>query len=157
MKIFKSKKGMDTKDFIWAMIFTVVLGFVAMFMVFIFAKSGSKQVQIPENVNINALIQRFQNSPECFIYNREDIVLTGVIDIVKFNDGFLNSCYIADDKQPAFRIILNSPELTIPDPIKTKNWNQNRGFERKISPYPTTIYSNGGEYDGEVVIEIQNV
>ncbi len=148
---------MDTKDFIWALIFTVVLGFVAMFMVLFFAKTGSEQAQIPENVDINVLIQRFQKSPLCFAYNRDNIIQKGVIDIDKFNDYYLNDCYAADDKQPAFRIILNSPTLSSPEPIKTSNWNPNRGFERRTSQYPITIYSGGKLYDGDMIIEIQNV
>ena len=158
-----NKKGTASEMFapdtiIFWLIFGVVLGFVAIFFVIIISKTGSEQARISENLEMLNLISRFLESPNCFIYDKDGVLLNNVIDVDKFNDDRLSSCYkTIDNTFPAFRIILNSETAKISKTIKTKNWNDNRGTEMPLKPKNAALYSEGKIYNGEMTFEIQNV
>ena len=160
-----NKKGTAASE-MWApdtilfwIIFGVVLSIVGVFVVLAVFNTGSEQARIHDNLESLNLMQRFVKSPECFIYKKDGIVLNRVIDIEKYTEGNLGSCYNINEKvAPAFRLTLTSSEIVISEPtIKTTNWNDNRGFEEKLAPRGFTIFSDNKKYNGQLVIEIQNV
>ena len=161
MKFYK--KG--TASEMWApdtiifwLIFGVVLGFVAIFFVFIISKTGAEQARINGNIESLNLVQRFLESPNCFIYDKEGVIMNRVIDIEKFTENRINSCYnLNENLFPAFRITLSSESAKISKTIKTKNWNDNREAEEKKSPKDVLIYSEGKTNNGAMLIEIQNL
>ena len=161
-KFIKSKKSEsqmwapDTAIF-W-IIYGIILGFVAVFFVIIVAKTGSEQVTIYGNLESMYLSQRFLKSPDCFFYNNDGILMANVIDAKKFNSEHVNSCYDPKDSgMAAFRITLNSPSIASFDPLMTKNWNSNLGYELRLSPYNVLVYADGKLYNGEITIEMQNI
>jgi len=140
------------------LIFGVALGFSIIYFNITLAKDAAAQSKINENIESLNLMQRFLESPDCFIYNKEGLLLNNVIDVDKFSEERLNNCYrIIDNTFPAFRITLNSKTAEISKVIKTKNWNDNREFEGEIAPKEIGVYSEDKIQNGEVVIEIQNM
>lgn len=138
-------------------LFGIALGFSIIFFNITLAKDAAAQSKINENLESLNLMQRFFESPYCFIYNKEGLLLNNVIDIDKFTEERLNSCYkIADNTLPAFSITLNSETAKISKVIKTKNWNDNREFEDRMPPKEVQIHSGDKIQNGEMIIEIQN-
>lgn len=160
MKFYK--KGTESemwpphKIMFW-LIFGVGLGLIAIFFVIIVSKAGSEQAKISGNIESLYLMQRFLKSPSCFAYDKEGIFMSGVIDSEKFTEERLNNCYKINEKLfPAFRITLSSESAKISNTIKTKNWNDNRNFElRKVKD--VLVYLGNSLYNGELLIEVQNV
>lgn len=160
-----NKRGMASEMFapdtiIFWLIFGVILGFVAMFFVLIVSKAGSEQARINENLESLNLVQRFFKSPECFIYSKEGISMTRVIDAGKFTEENLNRCYkINENLFPAFRITLSSDSAKISKSIKTNNWNDNRESEERYwkTQRDIFVYSQDRLYKGSILIDIQNV
>lgn len=159
------KKGTESE--MWAsdtilfwLVFGVVLGFVAITFVVIISKSGAEKARIYENLESLNLMQRFFKSPNCFIYDKDGMALTGVIDYDKFNEQRLNRCYalplVNQNTFPAFRITLSQNTGYFSKTIKTSNWNDNRPFEEKIIPKNVIIYSNDKSQKGVMTIEVQN-
>lgn len=162
MKFKKSKKGTASENWsadsiLFIGITGVVIGFTAIGVLLFFAKTSSSQTTVPDYLETQTFIKRFLKSPLCFIYSPEGIPANWIVDINKFNEDTLNSCYKTENKkQPAFRIILTSTELGISKVIVTKNWLSEQGFERRTQPYTIKIYSDEIFHDGEMTIEIQN-
>lgn len=161
-KFIKSRKAesqMWAPDTVLFWIFYgIILGFAAVFFVIIVAKTGSEQATIYGNLESMYLSQRFLKSPDCFIYNNDDILMANVLDSNKFNSEHINNCY--DPKSSgmvAFRITLNSPSIASFEPLMTKNWNPNTGYELRLSPYNVLVYANGKLHNGEITIEMQNI
>lgn len=162
MKLKQSKKGTASEN--WAAdsilfigISGIVLGFTAVGVLLFFANTSSAQTIVPDYLETQMLMNRFLKSSSCFIYSPEGIQIGGIIDINKFNENTLNSCYNTENRQhPAFRIILTSASLSNLKPINTKNWLSEQGFERRTQPYSIKIYSDGIFHNGEMTIEIQN-
>lgn len=139
-------------------IYGIALAFVALFFVLTISKIGSEQAKINGNIESLNLMQRLFKSPDCFAYNKDDILKIRVIDADKFNEEKLNSCYkITDNTVSAFRLTLASYTTNIHNIIQTKNWNDNREFEEKKTPKDVLVYSQGKLYNGEITIEIQNL
>ena len=155
--IAASEMWAPNKILFW-LIFGVALGFSIMFFNITLAKDAASQSKIIENIESLNLIQRLFKSPNCFIYNKEELLLNNVIDIDKFTEERLNACYkISDNTFPAFRITLNSETAKISKVIKTKNWNDNREFEGRMPPKEIRVYSEDKIQNGEMLIEIQNM
>ena len=160
------KDGMESE--MWAsdtilfwLVFGLVLAFVAITFVVIISKSGAEKSRIYENLESLNLMQRFIKSPTCFIYEKERVILTDVIDYDKFSEQRLNNCYslpsINQNTFPAFKITLNSVTGTVSKNIKTSNWNDNRPFEEKKTPKNVLIYINDKFENGFMEIEVQNL
>lgn len=158
------KKGTAASE-MWApdtiifwIIFGIVLGFVAIIFVLIISKSGAEKAKIYENLESFNLMQRFLKSPNCFVFEKDEIFSVGIIDYDKFNEQRLSSCYKTDQSTfPAFRLILSSDTGDIFKTIKTSNWNDNRNFEEKTTPKSVMIYSQDKFLKGKIEIEVQNV
>lgn len=141
---------------IFWIIFGVVLGFVTIIFVLLVSKSGAEKFKIYENLESLNLIQRFLKSPDCFIYLENGRTFTNQIDFEKFSDERLNSCYTSSKEMPAYKIILNSNIEDLNKVIKTKNWNDNRNYEERISKEVLIIRQNEIQ-KGNMEIEVQNV
>ena len=158
------KKGTAASE-MWApdtiifwIIFGIVLSLVAIVFVLIISKSGAEKAKIYENLESFNLMQRFLKSPNCFVFEKDEIFSVGVIDYSTFNEQRLSSCYKTDQSTfPAFRLILSSDTGDIFKTIKTSNWNDNRNFEEKTTPKSVMIYSQDKSLKGKIEIEVQNV
>ena len=141
---------------IFWIIFDIMLGLTAVFFIIIVSKFGSGQATIQKNVESLNLMQRFFKSPGCFVYDKENLMR--VIDADKFNEQQLNNCYIINNNgMPAFKLNLKSEKAGVDKTAKTSNWNDNIGYEEKKTPQNMFVYSNGKLYNGEIIIEMQNI
>lgn len=161
MKIAKNRRASEmwaADTILWWLIFGVILGFAAVFFVVTISKIGFQQAKINENIESLFLLQRFLKSSECFVYDKDGIVLYGVVDYSKFTQDRLNLCYAINEMGlPAFRLNLKSASAGIDNTIQTKNWNRNIGFEEKKAPRNVYFYFQNMPYKGEMTIEIQNL
>ena len=162
MKLLNSKKASESQSWwgdatMFMILLCIVLGFVAVALVLFFAESSSAQTIAPKNIETDAIIKRLLESPYCFVYEDNGVVMNGIIDYAKFNEGTLRGCYNTDSNAlPALRVTLISSTVKDIQPIHTKNWNINSGFQRKTRPYSILIYYNTKIHNGEMTIEIQN-
>jgi len=141
---------------IFWIIFDIMLGLTAVFFIIIVSKFGSGQATIQKNVESLNLMQRFFKSPGCFVYDKENLMR--VIDADKFNEQQLNNCYIINNNgMPAFKLNLKSEKAGVDKTAKTSNWNDNIGYEERKAPQNMLVYSNGKLYNGELIIEMQNI
>lgn len=159
----KFLKSRSAESQMWApdtvlfwMFYGIVVGFAAVFFVIIVAKTGEAQATIYGNLENFYLSQRFLKSPECFSYNNGGILIVNSIDAEKFNIDQISNCYDPKPGMAAFRISLNSPSLAVFKPLTTKNWNPNKGYAQRL-PYDVIVYSEGNQYNGEIIIETQNI
>lgn len=162
----KNKKGtagsqnwvMDTFGFY--IIFIFIVSLAAIFFAYSISGKASTKTKINEEVEHLNLIQRFLESPECFIMDSESILLYNIIDVNKFSEGRLNSCYqLSNGNYLAFKLRLKStsPAIFYEKEIQTSNWNSNRPFEKRMAPKQVLISSEGKKANGELTIEIQNL
>ena len=160
-KFIKSKKA---ESQMWApdtmlfwIVYGIILGFVAVFFVIIVAKTGSEQAIIYGNLESMYISQRFLKSPECFSYKNDGALIVNVIDAKKFTNEQMTGCYnLKDLGTTAFRITLTSASIKPFEPLTTKNWNLNKGYEQKLV-HNVLIYSDEKFYNGELAIEMQNI
>lgn len=123
------------------------------FIIYGFAISGiaSSLASYPEETEIDVIVSRFFNSPECFAYHDEDAGITymGVIDLNKFKDENLNFCYpVGNSDVRSFRLLLKSPELELEKTIETKNFLGGK----TTMIYPVVIYYKGDFNKGELFV-----
>ncbi len=141
----------------WWLLFCFVLTVAAIGFVFTVSKAGAEQSKIKENLESFILMQRFFESPACFVYEKGAIMNARSIDAEKFTEENLNSCYEPNENAaPAFRITLISDTAKISKVISTRNWNQNRQSEESKSK-DVPVYSGGKTSNGAMMIEIQNL
>lgn len=159
--MLKSKKGSEfwpPYTVIPWILFGIGLGFLVVFVAFIVLEIGSEQIKIKENLESFSLMQRLLESPDCFIYDIDDIVLNNVIDVNKFTEERLDKCYFINNyKLPAFRLMLSSESAKLNKIIKTKNWDSNRDSEETKNPRSILVYSGNKLHNGELTLEIQNL
>lgn len=161
MKLNNSKKAMenwpmDTMPY-W-MVFTIILGFTAIFFLWTITPFVAKTAEIPEGVESYILIQRFFNSPNCFIYTEEVTgrVYQKLIDWKRFTDENMKKCYQIEDKDvPAFKLTLSVPRTDVTQSVKTSNWREGylikeRQFKDVFIKYNEEIYKT------RMIIDIQN-
>ena len=153
----KSKKATYTAD---TAPFYVIFAFIITFLFILFAivitSYASDKVEPPEGLNEYLLYQRFLRSSDCFVY--QDIsgrVHSTTIDFNKFTQKNIENCYIGNNHVPAFKLKLsfNNQESE----VKTNNWNDNKPLEKRESPYSILVYYQDKKYQGELIIEMQNV
>ena len=142
-------------EFGFYIILIFVVGLVALIFAISLSNKGIAKTKIDEEVESINIIQRFLESPECFVEDSDGVVLNNVIDTNKFNDERLNSCFsISNANYPAFKLMLKSASFE--KEIRTSNWNGNRPLE-KSKTKQILVYSEGKTINGELKIEIQNI
>ncbi len=165
------KKGSElwvADKMLYTLLFIAAVGFTAIIVISKISKTGAEQTIINENIKSLNIMQRFIESPDCFIYSKDGIILSRVIDFNKFSNERLNSniCYNTDksvDKStfsvfPAYKITLKSDTQKpsqLPKSIKTNNFEEEVGYKSKN--YNVQIHSDDGLYNGELIIDVQNV
>lgn len=139
-------------------IFIFIVSLAAVFFAYSISGKASAKTAISEDVEILNLMQRFLESPECFVMSSESIVSSGIIDAAKFNQDRLNSCYkVGNANYIAFKLGLKSTsQLAYEKEIRGMNWNDNRPPEKKVSKQ-VIIFLEGKTVNGEISIEIQNI
>ena len=166
-KFFKNKKGSEKEnwaptDFPVFIIYTVVLGLSAIFVVIFFTSVKSEGSTIKLDLESYFLMNRLFKSPQCMaLYEESNGIMQNILDYSKFTDSQLDACFPAlDQNDVAFKITLNSDELKIPDlpkSIKTKNWNDKINPAKNEAPRNILISYSGKTYNGEMSVEIQNI
>ncbi|MFW9876295.1 MAG: hypothetical protein ACFFG0_24630 [Candidatus Thorarchaeota archaeon] len=160
MKLYNSKKARElwTPDtFPFWMVFTIILGFTALFFLWIITPFATKTAEIPEGVEAYILMQRFTNSPNCFAYlDGTGRVYQKMIDLEKFTDENMKICYQTEDKEiPAFKLTLSIPGQDLTKSVKTPNWRE--GYLVKERSFKEVfIKFNGEVYKIRMVVDIQN-
>jgi len=104
-------------------VFWTIAGVVLVISVLIYAyflgDLDSRLTYVSPQVYAEAISQRFVNIPECFAYQDSETgrVYPGVVDISKFNNEHLQTCYQTDSqegyKDYNFRILLKNKNLQI--------------------------------------------
>ena len=122
LKIFSDKKSLIAgRKVIFYIYAAIAISISFLFIVWIVPTSKSEIAMIPPNLENYLLSQRFLSSPECFTYEDESInkVYPWRIDLEKFNQDSLNSCYNAiDTGVKAYTSTINYdgiPEIPVPD------------------------------------------
>jgi hypothetical protein len=141
-------------------IFYLIFGFICtiifLLLLFIVASQGSAKTVIPKGLETDIIIQRFLNSPNCFIHKdiATDRTFARVIDWNKFSNKSLENCYpIYNSKVVGFRLALLNSELKENKIIETKNW---KGYIKEVKREKNIrIYKDAILYNGELKIEIQ--
>ena len=140
------------------MIFYLIVGFVliAAFFVVVFFVSSDRSIisKIPVDLENYLIIQRFLNSPECFVLYDKNIgrAYQSTIDLGKFNQLSIDRCYNAEDTLvKAYRLTLKYSNQKIT--INTKNW---QGFIKKSETRQIFVNDNGKIDRAELYIEVQD-
>lgn len=99
---------------IYWMMAGVVITIVVIAFVMILVNYQGKLMSVPPTLKGELISSRFVNAPECFAY--EDAVsgriFPGVIDLNKFNEEVLESCYKSGDtKNFNFQLVLDDKKL----------------------------------------------
>lgn len=143
--------------------FYIIFGIVinVLFIVFIMVVNyyGSKEAEIPDNVEEIIFMQRFFNSADCFTYNDGVRTYPGILDWEKFSnekkDKIMADCFnVFNEKYerrfPAFRLTLKIDEFT-ERTVETKNWGLNFGIQHKKTKH-VLVYSNNKFISGKLEI-----
>ena len=102
----------------------LVLAIFILAFVFLLGGYRSNLTKIPSEVHAQTIAQRFTDNGDCFAYVDEKTgnVFSGMIDLGKFTDEVLQTCYQPDQStgfaQYNFRLLLQSSEVE----LKTNNY-----------------------------------
>lgn len=138
---------------IWFIFFGILLGFTAVYLVFVLTSFGSKKLIIPEGFEKSLELERF-HSGSCFLLSNEEGIKPGILDFSKFTPDRLNYCYKPKGKF-AYRIELMGESLNA-GPIATSNWLENSIVMGKES-YDVNVLKDDKIIKGVMEIEIQKV
>lgn len=104
-------------------VFWVIAGVMLVMAVLVYAyflgDLDSRLTYISPKVYAEAISQRFVNIPECFAYQDSETkrVYPGVIDVAKFTEEQMNSCYQTDPEKGYedynFRIVLQKKKMEL--------------------------------------------
>ncbi|MAG29121.1 hypothetical protein CL632_03190, partial [bacterium] len=121
LSIFPNKKAsIAGRKVIFYIYAAIAIAISFLFLVWIVPTSKSEIAIIPPNLENYLVSQRFFSSPECFAFQDEipDEVHPRMIDLEKFNEDSLNSCYDAINTDvKAYQLTLNYdgiPEIPVP-------------------------------------------
>ena len=147
-------------DEIFWIVFTVILGFSAIFYSIMLLSVGEGTSRIRADIENNFLIDGFLKSDSCFALHDDSIKRTysSILDYKKFTDAQLNSCMNGlDSEKPAFKLsLIPSDQIISSPPIKTSNWNENMPVAKKLTKKLQIFYLSN-HYNGEMQIEMQNI
>jgi len=160
MNLFTFKKAnADIMGYILFLgLYIVVLAFSLAFILSVCFSTVARIANIPDGVEDELiLIPRFYNSEKCFAY-KDDIgrVHTRVIDLDKFNQESMGTCFPKSDVKYDFSLSLDIPKVDLKlDPVNTSNWEGDL-LTKKIIEHVLVLY-NDVEYNAELEISIKNV
>lgn len=88
------------KQIYW-MIAGVLITITVIALVFLFSSYQRQLVEVPEELRAELISLRFVNTPECFTYQDPvtNRVFPGVIDVNKFTQERLDSCYRTENER----------------------------------------------------------
>ncbi|MBU0536130.1 MAG: hypothetical protein KKE20_04140 [Nanoarchaeota archaeon] len=167
-KLFKSKTGQEGKGITmtdeWVLV--VILSFVIPITAMIFAvfvtgfqiKSNTYMADVEDTI----IQTRFFNNPDCFAYQDPDTgrVYPGIIDIRKFNQAIMDSCYSVPKNYLSgyFRLELKdidrNQEYT---PVESANFGENyirQGSEKE--PFLVLIKDGDTLQSGIIYVQSSN-
>ena len=98
------------------------------------------------------VFNRFLYSPDCFAYMDENGKASGIVDLSKFNQGQMDTCYYKPDQgMLAYRFTLKFDSKEIK--IQSSNW---QGFLKKSYNIKILVKDNGVK-DATLLVETQDV
>lgn len=151
---FNKKADISARKLIFYIIVSFILTAIFLLITWLAYSDKSKISEIPIELENYITVQRFLNSPYCFIYSDKDTnrVYHWIIDIKKFNQNNLNKCYNAGDtKVKAYRLTISYGDEKIT--INTKNWE---GFLKKAETKHVFANDEGTIQSADLFIETQN-
>ncbi|HJN56348.1 MAG: hypothetical protein QF436_03105 [Candidatus Woesearchaeota archaeon] len=158
MKIPRYKKGaMVMTEWPFWMMFIVAVGITTVVVVYIGNFFVTEAAEIPAKVEEELIIlPRFFNLPECFAYEGNSSVRTGIIDLSKFKQETFEDgrCFPRSKVKYGYSLSLEIPGRKL-GPIKTFNWAE--GFAGREIIKDITVMDNDIEYNGKLMIGIKNV
>lgn len=151
-KKLTKKSQIIGKEALSYVILGIFLAITILFIAYFLPKSNAEISKIPEGLEDYLLAQRFFSSKSCFTYLEGRRLYPSIIDINKFNQATLDSCYSESDSGiKAFRLTLDyNNEKKV---LSTKNW---QGFLKRASTETIFVYDNDKIYEGKILIEIQD-
>lgn len=154
-KIFFNKKAdMSARKIIFYIVVTPLLVITFFLIVWLSSSNEVNISEIPIGLENYLIVQRFFNSPSCFIFIDKDTnrAYPLVIDPTRFNQDNFNKCYNAEDtKVKAYRLTLNYANTK--RTINSKNWE---GFIKKAETKQILVYNEGNLQKAEFLVELQD-
>lgn len=161
MRMNKKSDIAVEKALIYGFVVAILLSVLFIVLVFILGVDVVGYTKITPGLEEFIFIQRFLNSPQCFVYQEKDtgIFKPRVVDWSKFNEYSPNKCYsTSNENVAAFGFILHNLDTgeVKPDtnPFQTKNW---RGDPIKKKKIDVQIFKDDKLYNGKLIVEIKNV
>lgn len=161
MKIINNKNASqnwapDTMPFF--ILYTMAIGFLVVSFFLITSFFISKESQLRGGLEETILIERFYNSPECFVHQdaASGRVYQKTIDWDKFTEKNIvaNACIPSASLKHAFKLELSNPEKTSKFAVKTPNWADSPNF--RTLQKNIFVYDKGGIKNEVLLISIQN-
>jgi hypothetical protein len=125
--IFSNKKGFSMiSDSDVTLFWFIILFVITIAVIFVVSWSSSlKHLYLNDALQPTAYEARLIYSDKCFAYREQSgRVLTGTIDINKFNSGVLFDCLpLSAADEHALAVTLNAQDIS--STLKTSNWNIN--------------------------------
>lgn len=153
--IFLNKKSqIAPRKVIFYIYATVAVSISFLILVWIIPANFSEIAVIPSGLENYFIVQRFFTSPSCFAMQDVETgrVDSWTIDLVKFKEENLNSCYDAQDTDvKAYRLVLDYNNEKII--LSTKNW---KGFLEKAETFQVFVYDSGKIQKSDLLIEVQS-
>ena len=159
----KNKKAVESQFFvpgtiIFWIIFTFFVGISAIFFKVMLTAQALDLSKVQEGVETLNLIGRFTKSPYCFLQYDDEVVSYRIIDINKFNEDKLNSCFtISCFNFPAFKITIKSEPIRLSRTYNTNNWDEKVSVKQSTEDIQIKIKFNNKIYNGLMKIEMQNI
>ncbi|MCH8003539.1 MAG: hypothetical protein IH934_02815 [Nanoarchaeota archaeon] len=155
MIMFSNKKSqIAARKVIFYIYVAVAVSITFLILVWIIPANFSEIAIIPTNLENYLIVQRFFTSPSCFALQdtATDRVNSWTIDLAKFKEENLNSCYDAlNTDVKAYRLVLDYNGKKTP--INTENW---KGFLEKAETFQVFVYDSGKIQKADLLIEVQS-
>lgn len=132
------------KTIFWAITMTVITVIIFAFALQLW-KFQNDVIKIPPQLQAELISLRFINSPDCFTFNELDRAYPGLIDLTKFTETNLQSCYpVADQKEYNFGLKLRKQNKE----LRTKKYYLNN---RDFTLYKSVLVKNGEKIEPDIL------
>lgn len=100
----ENRKGQVLMESVFMLVAMVVFVGLFLWLGFVFVTYSNRATAVPSQLQAELVSLRFTNNPDCFAYVDENTgrIYSGIIDLNKFNEEKMNSCYKTGDLQGLF-------------------------------------------------------
>lgn len=148
----KAEADISARKVIFYMVFGIMMTIVFLFIVLVVPSKSSEIAEIPEGREDFILIERFFSSPSCFAFQDKETfrIVPNSIDLEKFNQQNMNSCYESIGKTKAYKLTLNFEDKVT---LQTQNWE---GFLKDSFSRNVYVYSEDKVKRIKLMVEVQD-